>query len=582
MERSAQQVLGIDGGGTKTAWALLDVDEAETRIIAEGKLPPSNFRLIDRQQIAEIFRAMPQTPSRVGAFLAGCATDEDRRTLGALCREVWPGAAIVVGSDRDSGFAAAFRDGDGIVVNAGTGSSITGRRGGRVESAGGWGHILGDTGGGYFLAVQTLRLVLREYDLQRTTTRLAHSILRELGLNSLDELVRWAQAAGKIDLAMLAPIVFAAAEEGHNEVKEILRAGATVLAEYTAAVARRLDFSGPPVRLMGGLFCGHTVYAEIFRKALSQFLPESSVALSENGAELGAAWLATQSDEAVVNSVRSVSSRAAWEVELASAATEEENERSARLDQLTPLEFVELFVAEEKFVEDALRVSTAQLARGIEIVSDALRAGGKLFYIGAGTSGRLGVLDASEIPPTFGVSSELVQGIIAGGAGALVRSVEGAEDEREAGAVSLSQRGVTALDVVCGIAASGRTPFVLGALALAKTTGARTILLTCNPQPTAAAVDLRIDLPTGAELVTGSTRLKAGTATKIALNILSTGAMVQLGRVRGNVMVDLQITNAKLRERAARSLARLAGCDYAEALRRLAASGWNLRKALER
>lgn len=215
------------------------------------------------------------------------------------------------------------------------------------------------------------------------------------------------------------------------------------------------------------------------------------------------------------------------------------------------------------------------------MVAGALRKDGRLFYVGAGTSGRLGVLDASEIPPTFGASPETVQGIMAGGVNALHRSVEGAEDQRGAGALAVDERGVTATDIVCGISASGRTPFVLGALAAAQRRGAQTILLTCNPaRPRPEAFDLEIDLETGPEILTGSTRLKAGTATKIALNILSTGAMAALGRVRGNLMVDLAISNDKLRDRAARLVAELGKCDYAEACERLQKNGWNLRAAL--
>jgi N-acetylmuramic acid 6-phosphate etherase len=210
-----------------------------------------------------------------------------------------------------------------------------------------------------------------------------------------------------------------------------------------------------------------------------------------------------------------------------------------------------------------------------------LRKGGRLFYVGAGTSGRLGALDASEIPPTFGVSPELVQGIVAGGVTALHRSVEGAEDERGGGALAIDERGVTDADIVCGLSASGRTPFVLGALAAAQKCGAQTILLTCNPaRKGTEAFDLEIDFATGPEILTGSTRLKAGTATKIALNILSTGAMVALGKVRGNLMIDLSITNEKLRDRAVRLVAELRKCDYAEACERLQKNGWNLRAAL--
>jgi N-acetylmuramic acid 6-phosphate etherase len=206
-----------------------------------------------------------------------------------------------------------------------------------------------------------------------------------------------------------------------------------------------------------------------------------------------------------------------------------------------------------------------------------------LFYLGAGSSGRLGVLDASEIPPTFGASPELVQGIIAGGATALHRSVEGAEDEGSNGALAIDRRGIKDVDVVIGITASGRTPFVLGALARAKSLGAKTVLLSCNPaRDQRVDVDLAIELAVGPEILTGSTRLKAGTATKIALNIISTGAMVALGKVRGNLMIDLHTTSTKLRDRAVRVVADLAQCDYESARNLLEANDWNLRAAMDK
>jgi len=245
---------------------------------------------------------------------------------------------------------------------------------------------------------------------------------------------------------------------------------------------------------------------------------------------------------------------------------------------LSARELVELFVEEERFVQDALRGAIVDLAKAIEIVTGALRKGGRLFYVGAGSSGRIGVLDASEIPPTFGVSSDLVQGIIAGGVTALHRSVEGAEDEESVGALAMDERGTRDVDVVIGITASGRTPFVLGALARARSLGAKIILLTCNLEHSVKVdVDLAIDLAVGPEILTGSTRLKAGTATKVALNIISTGAMVALGNVRGNLMIDLHASSTKLRDRAVRVVAELANCDYKSARERLEDNGWNLR-----
>ena len=591
-----ERILGVEGGGTKTAWVLVEAVTSgsdagtEFRILDQGKLPPSNLRLTTPERLREIFAELPKQVDRAGVFLAGCSTEEDRRSLALICRDIWPNAKIVTGSDRDSGLAAALDHGDGIVVNAGSGSSVTGRRSDRIERAGGWGHILGDTGGGYFLSIEALRLILREYDLHRGEMQFTAKILHALSLNNFDELVRWAQTADKMEIAMLAPVVFEAAAGGDACVNEIVEEGARVLCEYTEAVASRLHLLAPKVVLMGGLFHRDSIYTHAFRRRLKKNLPDARVTVAERPPEFGAAWLAAEKVDHVAfqSKLREIE-------DLAAALTEQRNPRSENLEKMSARQLAELFVEEEKFVEDALRGATGDLARAIEIVTESLRNHGRLFYVGAGSSGRIGVLDASEIPPTFSASPDLVQGIIAGGTTALYRSVEGAEDEESAGTLALRERRIKTGDVVIGITASGRTPFVLGALSHAKSLGAKTILLTCNPavaavvdrgapQPAAVAtnIDLVIALAVGPEILTGSTRLKAGTATKAALNIISTGAMVALGKVRGNLMIDLHTTSSKLRDRAVRVVVDLAKCDYESARRKLEAADWNLRAVVEK
>ena len=574
----SERILGVEGGGTKTSWVLVEPGADSFRVIDQGKLPPSNFRLTTPERLRAIFSQMPKEANRVGMFLAGCATEDDRQALTRLCSEVWQGAVIVAGSDRESGLAAALGRGDGIAVNAGTGASVTGRRGDRIEKAGGWGHILGDAGGGYFISLQALRFILREYDLHRGEAQLTASVLRALALNSRDDLVRWAQTADKMEVATLAPVVFECAVNGDESVMRIVEEGAGVLSEYTAAVASRLGLLAPKVILLGGLFQRDGVYVHAFKRKLKKNLSDARVAMSDQSPEVGAAWLAAHLEERPAVSVAAP----ARDLEgLSRALTEQRNPRSEKLDTLNAQQLVELFLGEENVVEAALRGAAGSLARAIEMVATALRKEGRLFYVGAGTSGRLGVLDASEIPPTFGAPPDLVQGIIAGGAAALSGSVEGAEDEEGSGALAIEERGVRASDVVCGITASGRTPFVLGALREAGKRGAQTILLTCNPERDRSDnFDLQIDLATGPELLTGSTRLKAGTATKIALNLISTGTMVALGKVRGNLMIDVAASNAKLRDRATRLVAELVKCSPAEAQERLELHGWNVRAAL--
>ena len=598
--KPGERILGLEGGGTKTAWVLVEtvggVDAGSWHfcIVDQGKLPASNLRLTTPERLRVILAELPKQIDRAGVFLAGCATEGDRALLKQICLELWPNAKIVTGSDRDSGLATALDHGDGIVVNAGSGSSVTGRRGDQIKRAGGWGHILGDAGGGYFLSIQALRLILREHDLHRSQMQFSAKVLHALSLNNLDELVRWVQTADKMEIAMLAPVVFEAACGGDVRILDIIEEGARVLCEYTEAVADRLHLLAPKVVLMGGLFHRDSIYAHAFRRRLKKNLPDARVATAERAPELGAAWIAAEAHDHASFHLRPSQT----EIDsLAVALTEQRNPRSENLEKMSAHELVQLFVDEEKFVQEALRAAAADLARAIETVTESLRNGGRLFYVGAGSSGRIGVLDASEIPPTFGAPTELVQGVIAGGATALRRSVEGAEDEESAGAFALDERGVKPADVVIGITASGRTPFVLGALARAKSLGAKTILLTCNrtlaggvdagstdwPQGRCYSdLDLMITLPVGPEILAGSTRLKAGTATKVALNIISTGSMIRLGKVRGNLMIDLHTTSTKLRERAVRIVAEVTQRDYDSARAVLEAHHWNLRAALEK
>ncbi|HET7584142.1 MAG TPA: N-acetylmuramic acid 6-phosphate etherase [Gemmatimonadaceae bacterium] len=250
--------------------------------------------------------------------------------------------------------------------------------------------------------------------------------------------------------------------------------------------------------------------------------------------------------------------------------TERRNPRTADIDLASALEIVDLLAAEDRTVPDAVATQREAIARVIDLVADAFRAGGRLFYVGAGTSGRLGVLDASECPPTFGSDPEMVQGIIAGGPDALVRSQEGAEDDPNAAAREIDARAVRAPDVVVGIAASGTTPYVRGALERARSRGARTVIVACSPPASdvLAQVDEAILPITGPEAVTGSTRLKAGTATKLVLNAISTGAMIRIGKTYGNLMVDLQAMSAKLVDRGERIVMEVCGIsrDKARAL----------------
>ncbi|MEM9567815.1 MAG: N-acetylmuramic acid 6-phosphate etherase [Cyanobacteria bacterium P01_E01_bin.34] len=264
-----------------------------------------------------------------------------------------------------------------------------------------------------------------------------------------------------------------------------------------------------------------------------------------------------------------------------SLLTEQINPFSADLDRLSSLELVEVIHEEDAKVAVAVADAKVAIARAIDLTVPALRAGGRLLYVGAGTSGRLGVLDAAECPPTFQVPSNMVEAAIAGGADALVRSAEGKEDEREAGAQEVVSRTIGERDVVMGIAAGGTTPYVHGALAEARQRGAGTIFFACVPESQVPMeCDVNIRVLVGPEVLTGSTRMKAGTATKLVLNTLSTGVMVQLGKVYGNLMVDVAVTNDKLRDRAVRIITHLTGYERQQAIELLDAARQQVKPAL--
>lgn len=261
--------------------------------------------------------------------------------------------------------------------------------------------------------------------------------------------------------------------------------------------------------------------------------------------------------------------------------TEQRNPRSMGIDRRSTLEILQIMNEEDAAVTQAVKQALPAIAEAVEVITQRLRGGGRLFYVGAGTSGRLGVLDAAECVPTFSVPPELVQGVIAGGEEALVHSIEGAEDRPELGSSDLKARGLTAQDVVVGIAASGRTPYVVGALFYARHVGAATIGISCNaPAQVLDAADIRIPLIVGPEILTGSTRLKAGTAQKLVLNMLSTATMIKLGKVYNNLMVDVKVSNQKLADRARRIIREITGISTDEAAELLAQTDNEVKPAI--
>lgn len=266
---------------------------------------------------------------------------------------------------------------------------------------------------------------------------------------------------------------------------------------------------------------------------------------------------------------------------LSQLVTEERNTDTLNLDKLETVDMLKLINNEDKKVAFAVEKSLGDIAKAVDVIAENMKKGGRLFYIGAGTSGRLGIVDASECPPTFGVDAELVQGLIAGGHGAVFKSVEGAEDNDELGKKDLVDKNLKSFDVVCGIAASGRTPYVLGGMRYAKEIGCPTISVTMNPNSEMTKVaDYPISIVVGPEVLMGSTRMKAGTAQKMVLNMLTTGAMVKLGKVYSNLMVDVKASNEKLVVRAKRIVMLATGANENTAAKYLNETNYDVKLSI--
>jgi N-acetylmuramic acid 6-phosphate etherase len=532
--------------------------------------------------------------------MAGARTERDRQRILTAAEKVWPGTPCYATNDLETALMAAERKNDAhnltrVLILSGTGSCCFGRKpDGKTVRLGGWGHILGDRGSGYEIGLRALQAAVTHLDRHGQWPPLGEEILRALQWNEPDDLIDWVRHAEKTEVASLAVPVFAAAKRGDHLAQKILFDAAISRARDGVDCARRLVKPGASVEfiLSGSILLQQPGMARKVTTRLRELWPGARITPLPRESAWGAIELAKEhfggGKFAQGKNGKVEAEKISVPVAAASSPlppTEQRNPRSENLDQLSLADAVALMLREEKFVGAALFNEREKIGRAIEIISDSLARGGRLFYVGAGTSGRLGILDASECPPTFRLEPGRVQGIIAGGRTAIWKSVEGAEDDAPAGATAIAHRSIRRRDVVVGIAASGRTPFVWGALRAAKKRGARTILLCFNPRLLIAPADkpdLVIAPDTGPELLTGSTRLKAGTATKLVLNMFTTLAMVRLGKVKGNLMVDVHPTNEKLRHRAVRIVQELTNAEPAEALAALEKENWNVRKAVEK
>lgn len=599
-------VLGIESGGTRTVALAVD---AAGQPLAREEAGPANLRLLDDARLGEHFTALASMlprPVAVGIGMAGAREESDRRRIRAAAERCWPGVPCWVGNDLDTAFAAAGalpeRCAARVVIISGTGSCCFGRdRHGRSVKVGGWGHLLGDRGSGYDLALSALQETLATYDRTGVWPALGGRFLQTLALNEPNDLVTWVHAASKGDIAALALEVFAAWAAGDRLAGARVLAAADRLAADAACCSARLASKAGAVEfvLTGGTLQRQPRFAARVGRELRRLWPKATVRLLEREGAWGAVELAralapaggpagagvAKAGSGQPIPVASGAPRFPIPAATAPSPTEQRNPRSRRLDRMPLGDAVELMLREDAGIPRALRAERKGIERAVRLAVAALRGGGRLIYVGAGTSGRLGVLDASECPPTFSSPPEQVQGIIAGGQTALWQSIEGAEDDAAAGARAVEFRGVTAQDLVVGIAASGRTPFVWGALAAARAAGARTALIAFNPNlrfVPGTRPDVVLTPRVGPEVLTGSTRLKAGTATKLLLNLITTLAMVRLGKVVENLMVDVRPSNVKLRDRAVRIVQALTGAAREPVVAALEETGWVVKPAIQR
>jgi N-acetylmuramic acid 6-phosphate etherase len=591
--------LGIEGGGTRTVAILADDDGKLVRRVEAGA---ANVKLLTDEQLAGLLEsigaAMPQ-PNCVAIGLAGARAEADLRRIRSAAAKIWPSVPCRATDDLEIALAAAESGPDQtprVLVLSGTGSCCFGRnRHGKTVKVGGWGHVLGDGGSGFDIGMRALKLATWHYDAPDRGTTLGRTILRHLRLRDANELIEWAQSARKSQVAGLAVKVFESARQGDKSAAYILAEVRNDLARQAVVCGARLARLRERVQF---IFAGSNLvqqprFARQLAIQLRSLRPGSETTVLHREGAWGAVALArelwrrqrkgrgTKPDRQAPASRAKADGLPVVRTEQLQP-TEQRNPRAAHLDTMPLSRAVRLMLSEDAKIPGAILAQSKEIEQAVRHIVRAFKGGGRLFYAGAGTSGRLGVLDASECPPTFGTPPEMVQGIIAGGATALSQAVEGAEDDPGAGARALRLRHVSRRDVVVGISASGRAPFVWGALDEAARCGAITILLCFNPfrgSPGHRRPRLVIAPQIGPEVLAGSTRLKAGTATKLILNIFTTLAMARTGRVAGNLMARVRPTNAKLRDRAVRIVQELRGVDAGTALRALTGAAWNIPQA---
>lgn len=607
-------LLAIDGGGTKTEVVAFRHDGTVlAHLLLARSLNPNGAE----STMAEVFDAVFErldariAMSAVSALVVSLAGGEHahvRAQVQELLRVHFSDAVRVhVMHDALAALWSGLAQVPGLVLIAGTGSVAYGLDAqGQSFRVGGWGYLIGDEGGGYDLGQRALRAVTAQYDGVGPSTVLTEQILSSWAVATVPYLVPLIYQQGKSRIAALAGLVCTAASDGDAVAQEIVSEvaqSAAVLLRDALVIARQQHGLGLPlpVVLAGGLWRAPEMRAAFdahlstlgLATQLQLILPElppvfgaarcllrilaDATRLADFEANFIASFSAVQGGDSsapcqtqqpetseiseaneLIEANESVVQSSG--LDLSALATEAGDPALRDIDTWDSPAIVALIAQSNQAAVGAVAAEAESIAAAIDAIYPRMAAGGRLFYVGAGTSGRLGVLDASECPPTFGVPQELVQGVIAGGESALTVSAEGAEDVEAQGGVDLLARGLTQADVVVAIAASGRTPYCIGALKAAADVGALTVSVVCNKAaPMSAWAQHPIEVATGSEVVAGSTRMKAGTAQKVVLNMLTTTVMIRLGKVFNGQMVDMIPSNHKLKLRARRIVMRAGG-----------------------
>ena len=539
---------------------------------AEAAILAVALPLLRQAGLAELDRA---GVAAAGALAAPAAAHE---LASRLCDSL-PARGVMVCSDATAAHAGALSGRLGVVLAIGTGVvAVAVAADGSVHRTDGWGSWLGDEGGGAWLGVQGLRAALRHYDGSGPATLLRTAAEARFG--------RLATLAAKMEghasparlAASFAPDVADAARAGDAVAGALIGRAALALAGTASAAAARLPGNDPcDLAITGGL----VKLGPALIDPLVAALPARVRHRTPHGGPLDGAALLGRNSLTVHEQAVQRAERTGPRDALDRLATESVWPGLDDLDLRPPGAIVHLVLAAERGAQEALSHAAPQLAAAAEAVAARMRAGGRLFYLGAGTPGRLATLDAAELAPTYSAPPGLVIPILAGGPDAMREAVEGAEDDADSAGRALAAHGLVEADCVVGIAASGRTPFVVGGLHDARACGALTVAIVNNPgSPAAAAAELAVEILTGPELVAGSTRMTAGTTQKIALNALSTAVMIALGKTYGARMVDLRATNAKLRRRALRIVQEITSATPDDAQAALAASGFRVKPAL--